>query len=90
MEQVIYKYELNVGETAVKTSLAIAKILHVGLDGNNNICVWILHYVDLPKANTLWFSTYMTGQTIHEDIMNKLYLGTIIHPNGFVTHTFGA
>ena len=83
--KVIYKYRLNDKNTTVSLPVGY-KILHVGVQGFNSVCTWIMIDTDETAVEDVTFTLIYTGQEIPN---NVTYVGTaIINELNLVFHVF--
>ena len=99
MNKVIHKYPLISSISAITRTIPLlpdTEVLHAGIDGNGDICIWVLTmqqelYNGVEVYNTIdrMFEVFATGETIPEDMgTDRKYIGTAITKNGFVWHVF--
>jgi hypothetical protein len=85
LEKVVYKYILPLehGDKHDVKMPVNARILHVGMQGNN-ICIWALVW-PLITQEERYFQIVGTGHLF--DATGKVHIGSVQH-EGFVWHVF--
>ena len=84
----IYKYAIELADGVTGHMMPTkAKILSVGLDGNDEVCVWMLVDETLATKETRFFRIYGTGWDIHKEKIE--FIGTVpMKKNYLIWHVF--
>ena len=80
----IWKFPFEIADRVKITVPAGAKVRHVGLDPNDDPCLWCQVYSDAPKEDLELF-VVETGQTIPKEAIE--FLGSFMC-GPFVWHVF--
>lgn len=85
-EQVVWKWELPIGESSLSLPPA-ARVIHVGCQGDNRVCVWTLQPTINLEVQLRRFTVIGTGQTFN--LPGWMHIGTAMTTQGvFVWHVF--
>lgn len=82
-DETIWKFPLAIEAEQVVTAPLGAQLLHVGLDPNGQLCVWM--QVD-PEAGYRAITFYIVG-TGHPIPIETVYLGSVVM-GAYVWHVF--
>lgn len=81
----IYKYPLNHGRPTALILATDYRIVHVGIDGHNRICVWVEFSQEADPTERLILDYVGTGWDVSD---SSEYIGTAITSDGFVWHVY--
>jgi hypothetical protein len=83
---IIYKYVMESSEMVLELPLN-SKILTAQMQ-DNEICIWILRYVNEPKTEKIKIVALNTGRETNYAFMELNYINTCTSSNGIVWHVF--
>lgn len=87
----VWKFPLIQNFSGTTTHLFIpedSRPLHVGMDGLNQLCVWVMTEPHRP-CKTMEVIVFGTGWQIPEGWFDDHHIGTYVTQDGFVWHIFG-